>query len=98
MSNSTGHRDITEKTLAVIKRLLRYMHRTRSWALTIYSNGSMLDIYSESDTNWAVCKQNRRSTSLCRVTVGGSAVYSFSRKQKIIALSNHRLVRLNTMA
>ena len=71
-------RQVTEKTLAVIKRLLRYLHGTRGWALMIKNEGKLYEVYSESDTNWAGCKQSRRSTSSCRITVGGSTAYSVS--------------------
>jgi hypothetical protein len=43
--------------------------------------------YSDSDSDWAICVSDRKSTSCCFFGLGSTVVSWFSRKKNLVALS-----------
>ena len=67
--------------------MLRYLQGTLDYGLDYkQSDGVRLARYTDSD--WAGCASNRKSTSRCCFGLGSVVMSWFSRKQKSIALSS----------
>jgi hypothetical protein len=78
--------DPKEAHLTVVKRILRYLVYTPKFGLW-YPRGSTFDLIGYSDTDWAGCKINRKSTSGTCQFLGRSMVSWASKKQNSVALS-----------
>ena len=75
----------TQQSLAELKRLVRYLKRERQWG-QVFEKGKLaeeLTVFTDSD--WAGCKETRKSSSAGVVMLGGHALKAYTRKQKIIA-------------
>jgi hypothetical protein len=69
-----------------IKRILRYLVHTHHFGLW-YPKGSTFDLIAYSDSDYAKCKADRKSTSGTCQFLGRSLVSWSSKKQNSIALS-----------
>jgi hypothetical protein len=78
--------DPKEVHLRTVKRILRYLVQTPKFGLW-YLNGSTFDLIGYSDTDWAGCKIDRKSTSGTCQFLGRSLVSWASKKQNSVALS-----------
>jgi len=73
------------------KRIMRYLSQTGHYSLTFGGKGVDLDISGVSafsDSDWAECKETRRSTSGCIILYNGDVVHWFSRRQKTVTASS----------
>ena len=78
---ATFQADPKEVHLRVVKRILRYLVHTPKFGLW-YPKGSTFDLIGYSDTDWAGCKIDRKSTSGTCQFLGRSLVSWASKKQK----------------
>ena len=69
-----------------VKRILRYLVHTPNLGLW-YSKGSKFDLLGYSDSDYAGCKVDRKSTSETCQFLGRSQVSWSSKKQNYVALS-----------
>ncbi|CAH9146153.1 unnamed protein product [Cuscuta epithymum] len=76
--------DVHWKTL---KRILRYVKSTSHFGLRFTPSPSF-DIHAFSDSDWAGCLDDRKSTSGYAVFVGSNLISWVSRKQKTVARSS----------
>ncbi|XP_066342482.1 secreted RxLR effector protein 161-like [Miscanthus floridulus] len=72
--------------LVAVKRILRYLVHTPNLGLW-YPKGSKFDLLGYSDSDYAGCKVNRKSTSGTCQFLGRSLVSWSSKKQNCVALS-----------
>jgi hypothetical protein len=72
--------------LMAVKRILRYLVHTPNLGLW-YPKGSTFDLLGYSDSDYACCKVNRKSTSGTCQFLGRSLVSWSSKKQNSVALS-----------
>jgi len=82
------------------KRMRRYLQQTINLGLLIRKNSSM-DLQAFSDSNWAKCPDDRRSTGGLRVFLGSNLIYWSSRKQATVSQSSTKAeyrVVANTIA
>jgi hypothetical protein len=70
----------------VVKRILRYLVSTPCFGIW-YPKGSTVDLIGYSDSDYAGCKVDRKSTSRTCHFLGRSLVSWSSKKQTIVALS-----------
>jgi hypothetical protein len=75
-----------EVHLRAVKRILRYLVYTPKFGLW-YPKVSFFDLLGYSDTDWAGCKIDRKSTSGTCQFLGRSLVSWASKKQNSVALS-----------
>src|ERR1051325_11684475 len=75
-----------ESHLKVVKRILRYLHGTSKYGLW-YSKGSNCSLVGYSDSDFAGCKSDRKSTSGTCHLFSNSLVSWHSKKQVSVALS-----------
>ena len=75
-----------ESHLKAVKRILRYLKYTPTMGLW-YPRGSNFDLLRYSDSDFAGCKLNRKSTSGGCQFLGRSLVSWSSKKQNLVALS-----------
>lgn len=73
--------------LFAAKRILRYLQGTKDFGL-FFMKKSMSALVAYSDSDFAGCKDDRRSTSGYAFILGGAAVSWMSRKQQIVTLSS----------
>ncbi|XP_066395869.1 secreted RxLR effector protein 161-like [Miscanthus floridulus] len=78
--------DPKEPHLSVIKRILRYLKLTPSIGLW-YPKGAIFQLVGYSDSDYAGCKIDRKSTSGGCHLLGRSLVFWSSKKQNSVALS-----------
>ena len=78
----------TSRDLEKMKRLGRYLVSNRSKALVFPWGLVLEDLRVFTDSDWAGCKLTRKSTSGGAVLVGGVCVKSWSKTQKVRALSS----------
>jgi hypothetical protein len=78
--------DRKECHLVVVKRILRYLVATPCFGIW-YQKGSTFDLIGYSDSDYARCKVDRKSTSGTCQFLGRSLVSWSSKKQTSIALS-----------
>ena len=69
------------------KHILRYLAGTVDYGLDYRGLGGV-SLVGFTDSDWAGCVQDRKSTSGCCFSLGSAAVSWFSRKQKSVALSS----------
>jgi hypothetical protein len=68
------------------KHVLGYLYGTVDYGLD-YHRGDGVRLVGYTDSNWAGCVSDRKSTSRCCFGLGSTVVSWFSRKQKSVALS-----------
>jgi hypothetical protein len=78
----------TMGALKKLKRLARYLKGHKKYGTWIDSKGSLDDVVAWVDSDWAGDLQSRRSTTSVLITVGGSTIYSGSKRQHTTALSS----------
>jgi hypothetical protein len=78
--------DPKECHLVIVKRILRYLVSTPCFGIW-YPKGSTFDLIGYSDSDYAGCKVDRKSTSGTSQFLGSSLVSWSSKKQTCIALS-----------
>ncbi|XP_062230159.1 uncharacterized mitochondrial protein AtMg00810-like [Phragmites australis] len=79
--------DPREPHLALVKRILRYIHSTLDFGLQLYSSTvSSLTAYSDAD--WAGCPDTRRSTSGYAVFLGDNLISWSSKRQPTVSRSS----------
>ena len=71
----------------VAKHVFRYLQGTLDYGLD-YRQGDGVRLVGYTDSDWAGCASDRKSTSECCFGLGSAVVSWFSRKQKAIALSS----------
>ena len=69
-----------------VKRVLRYIAGTRDHGILFRGNKD-LDLIGYSDSDWAGCRESRKSTSGFVFMLAGGAISWRSKKQTIVALS-----------
>jgi hypothetical protein len=72
---------------SVVKRILRYVHGTPKLGLKIRKSKSMM-VNAFSDTNWAGCVDDRRSTGGFAVFLGSNLISWSARKQARVSRSS----------
>ena len=78
----------TQLSLAKLKRLTRYLKRERQWGQVFKYEKAVEEITMFTDSDWAGCKETRKSSSAGVVMSGAHALKAYTRKQKIIARSS----------
>jgi hypothetical protein len=73
--------------LALVKRVLRYIHGTMDFGLTLRASSST-SLMAYSDTDWAGCPDSRRSTSGYCVYYGDSLISWSSKRQNTVSRSS----------
>ena len=77
-----------QQSMAKIKRLVKYLKRERQWG-QVFSYGRMAnEVTTFTDSDWAGCKETRKSSSAGVVLLGNHALKACTRKQKAIAKSS----------
>ncbi|XP_047342791.1 uncharacterized mitochondrial protein AtMg00810-like [Impatiens glandulifera] len=71
----------------VVKRILRYLRHTPRHGLLIRPSSS-LDIYAFSDSDWAGCPDDRRSTTGYCIFLSDNLISWNSKKQQVVARSS----------
>jgi hypothetical protein len=71
------------------KHVLRYIAGTVDYGLD-YVRGDGVSLVGYTDSDWAGCVADRKSTSGCCFSLGSGLVSWFSRKQKSVALSSSK--------
>eukprot|EP00253_Pinus_taeda_P027516 PITA_27516 len=69
------------------KHILRYLQGTVDYGLD-YKQGDRVRLVGYTDSDWAGCASDRKSTSGCCFGLGSAVVSWFSRKQQSVALSS----------
>ena len=80
----------TEEHLTAVKRILRYIKRTKEYVLTLgrtYSKIEPSDIYGYADADWANDANTRKSTTGYVFYTGRGVISWCSKRQPTIALS-----------
>eukprot|EP00253_Pinus_taeda_P015738 PITA_15738 len=70
-----------------VKHILRYLQGTVDYGLD-YRQGDGVRLAGYTDSDWAGCASDRKSTSGCCFRLGSAVVSWFSRKQQSVALSS----------
>ena len=78
----------TQQSLAKLKRLVRYLKRERQWGQVFKYEKANEEVTMFTDSDWAGCKETRRSSSAGVVMSGAHALKAYTRNQKIIARSS----------
>ena len=79
----------TKETLEVAKHLTRYFLKTREYGLFFtrsWNDSDDLVVWSDSD--WAGDKQTRKSRTAAHLMWGGCLLYSYTRRQTVVAQSS----------
>ena len=77
-----------QQSLAKLKRLARYLKRERQWR-QVFEYGKMAEELAPfTDSDWAGCKETRKSSSAGVLMLGGHTLKAYTRKQKVIAKSS----------
>ena len=71
-----------------MKRLARYLKRERQWGQVFLNGKTVEEVTTFTDSDWAGCKETRKSSSAGVVMLGEHASKAYTRKQKIIARSS----------
>ena len=82
--------DPRESHLLATKRIFRHINGTQNVRLW-YSTSSLLELIAYSDSDFAGCKLDRKSTSGVCYFIGGNLISWSSRKQNFIALSSTKV-------
>ena len=78
----------TQQSLAKLKRLARYLKRERQWGQVFQYEKTVEEVTMCTDSDWAGCKETRKSSSAGVAMTGSHALKAYTRKQKIIARSS----------
>ena len=78
-----------------VKHVLRYLQGTMDYGLD-YRHGDEIKLARYTDSNWAGCASDRKSTSGCYFGLGSAIVSWFSCKQKSVALSSAKAEYMTT--
>ena len=78
----------TQLSLAKLKRLTRYLKRERQWGQVFKYEKAVAEVTMFTDSDWAGCKETRKSSSAGVAMSGAHALKAYTRKQKIIARSS----------
>ena len=78
----------TQQSLAKLKRLIRYLKRERQWGQVFKYEKNIEEVTMFTDSDWAGCKETRKSSSAGVTMLGTHALKAYTRKQKIIARSS----------
>ena len=79
----------TARGWEAVKHLVRYLLKTRNYALFFgRSSESCDDVLIMTDSDWAADQQNRKSKSAVHIYVGDCLLYSYTRRQTVIAQSS----------
>ena len=74
----------TQQSLVKLKRLARYLKRERQWGQMFKYGKTVEEVTTFTDSDWAGCKETRKSSSAGVVMLGEHALKAYTRKQKII--------------
>ena len=77
-----------QHSLAKLKRLVRYLKSERQWGRTFGYARLVEEVTTFTDSDWAGCKETRKSSSAGVIVLGDHALKAYTRKQKIIARSS----------
>ena len=77
----------TQPSLAKLKRLARSLNGERQWGQFKYGR-PVEEVTTFIDSDWAGCKETRKSSSAGVVMLGNHTLKAYTRKQKIIARSS----------
>lgn len=80
-------RSPTESDFALLKRVMRYLRGTSSMGLHI-SQHNNLSLLSYSDSDWAGCKDTRRSTSGFCALLGSNVIFWSAKRQATVSRSS----------
>ena len=80
------HANPKESHLRAVKRILRYLSKTRDYGL-FYLKDYPFELVSYSDADFGGCRTDRKSTSGTCHFIGQSLVSWFSKKQNCVSLS-----------
>ena len=75
----------TQQSLVKLKRLARYLKRERQWRQVFKYGKTVEEVTTFTDSDWAGCKETRKSSSAGVVMLGEHALKAYTRKQKISA-------------
>ena len=78
----------TQQSLVKLKRLARYLKREKQWGQVFKYGKTVEEVTTSTDSDWAGCKETRKSSSAGVVMLGEHALKAYTRKQKIIARSS----------
>ena len=78
----------THQSLAKLKRLARYLKRERQWGQVFKYGKTVEEVTTFTDSDWAGCKETRKSSSAGAVMLGEHTLKAYTRKQKIIVRSS----------
>ena len=78
----------TQQSLVKLKRLARYLKRERQWGQAFKYGETVEEVTTFTDSDWAGCKETRKSSSAGVVMLGNDTLKAHTRKQKIIARSS----------
>ena len=77
-----------QQSLTKLKRLARYLKRERKWG-QVFEYGKLAEeLTAFTDSDWAGCKETRKSASAGVLMLGGHTLKAYTRKQKVIAESS----------
>ena len=78
----------TQQRLAMLKRLVRYLKRERQWGQVCRYGKPVEEVTAFTDSDWAGCKETRKSSSAGVVVLGDHTLKACTRKQNVIARSS----------
>ena len=79
----------TARGWEAVKHLVRYLLKTKDYALFFgRSSENCDDVLIMTDSDWAADQQNRKSKSAVHIYVGDCLLYSYTRRQTVIAQSS----------
>ena len=79
----------TQRSWEAAKHLVRYLIKTKGYALFFdRSVENCDDVVVMTDSDWATDRQSRKSKSAVHIYVGNCLLYSFTRRQTVIAQSS----------
>ena len=77
-----------QQSLANLKRLVCILKRERQWGHMFGYGRLVEEVTTFTVSNWAGCKETRKSSSAGVIMLGDHALKAYTRKQKIIARSS----------
>ena len=77
-----------QQSLARLKRLGRYLKRERQWGQVFEYGARTKELTVFTDSDWAGCKETRKSSSAGVLMLGKHTVKAYTSKQRIIAKSS----------
>ena len=79
----------TQRGWESAKHLVKYLLKTKGYALFFGREAENCDdVIIMTDSDWATDQQNRKSKSAVRIYVGDCLLYSYTRRQTVIAQSS----------